>query len=252
MGWFNFLTKSKKYNVTLSSVAKEFGMSQSFITELLVNAGYNTFLMPFTRLNNDHLEIILSAYVNSVKSYYRESSKNFTKFDLQKQEELRRYFKQFIHKGFFSSEFTIVINHEIQLASNGRIFNQNLDSGLIRDFFFETIDRIEFRERMRENAYYDFNEEFQILVSNIRPSFVHHELKWRLNIKHTFNDIKSRIFTITITGHYYIFTAEEDLFAAFLTSLDRCFSAVKKALGEALKFNNSNFNPQWKKIYLPL
>lgn len=82
---------------------------------------------------------------------------------------------------------------------------------------------------------------------------IHREITWRtVQIKPTYTDIKSRIFTTIISGHYYIFSAEEDSDTALLSSITRCFSAVQKTLGEAFKNINLKSAPEWKIILNPL
>lgn len=264
MSWLNFNKKNKKHNVLLADVTKEFGMTQNYIINILSMAGYSVFNIPSFRLNNSHLEIISSAYVNSVKSLYKESSKNFMKFDRIKQMELKRFFNHFINRSFFSTNNINEITDEILLSGNEKIFSENLNPELIRSYFFSIIEEIELREaintlRLDSNLDLDFDFDFLNFTTNTpvttitsKPKFIHYELKWRLKAKHAFNDIKSRFFTTIITGHYYIFNSEEDSITVFLTSIKRCFSTVKITLGEVLKQNNSNFNQSWTKIYKPL
>jgi hypothetical protein len=257
MSWFSFNTKEREYNISIRSIAKEFGISISVIHNLLRDAGYNPLLLEFTMLNNKHLEVILLAYTHSIKSLYKEASNNYSKYTLKEQEELRDFFGKFIRKSFFMPEVEIRINDRILPARNGKIYKSDLDNELISEYFFKRIKHLEIEQEIASyqfDSYLDLHDLYAsaVTVDLARPSFIYRQLKWRTKVKHTFTDIKSRIFTTIITGHYYIFSAEEDSYAALLPSITRCFSAVQQTLGEALNINNSKFTPKWKITYIPL
>lgn len=257
MSWFSFNSKEREYNISIRSIAKEFGISISVIQTLLRDAGYNPLLLEFTRLNNKHLEVILLAYAQSIKSLYKEASNNYIKYTLKEQEELRDFFRKFVRKSFFLPEVEIRINDRILPAKNGKIYKSDLDNDLISEYFFKRIKHLEIEQEIASyqfDPYLDIHDLFTsgVTLDLARPSFINHQLKWRTKIKHTFTDIKSRIFTTIITGHYYIFSAEEDSATALLPSITRCFSAVKQTLGEALNNINSNISPKWKITYMPL
>ena len=257
MGWFSFNSKEREYNISISAIAKEFGISRGVINALMKEAGYNPGQFIFTNLAKRHLEIILLAYVHSIKSLYKESSKNFSNYSLKEQEELKVFFGKFIRKTFFLPEVEIRINDRILPASNGKIFKSDLDNDLIRDYFFKRIEQLEIEQEFLSYNLGDFDGfDLSDLVNSLhytpRPSFIYRQMNWTIKIKHTFTYIKSRIFTITLTGHYYIFSAEEDSAAALIPSITRCFSAVKLTPGEALNINISKLTPTWKPVYMPL
>ena len=265
MSWFSFNSKEREYNVSLRSIAKEFGVSISVIHNLLRDAGYNPLLLEFTRLNNKHLEVVLLAYAHSIKSLYKEASNNYNKYTLKEQEELRGFFGKFIRKSIFLPEVEIRINDRILPAKNGKIYKSDLDNELISDYFFKRIKQLEIEQEIAsyqiniddlQNVYIFAGDLLEYVQSNSHkvetPFFIDLKLRWRVRIRAVFTNIKSRIFAIFITGHYYIFSAEEDSATAFLTSITRCFSAVEKVLGEALKKINLKRTPTWKIIYNPL
>lgn len=257
MSWFSFNSKEREYTISISDITKEFGIHRSVINTLLQDAGYNPSQFIFTNLAQKHLEIILLAYVHSIKSLYKEASKNFGTYSLKEQEELRDFFGRFVRKSFFMPEVVLQINDRILLAKNGKIFKSDLDNDLIRDYFFKRIRQLEI-EREFLSYHMDDLEAFNLhssvdLRPNLpRPSFIYRLLKWNTKVKHTFTDIKSRIFTTTITGHYYIFSADEDSATALIPSIKRCFSAVGQTLGEALKNINLKSTPSWKITLDPL
>lgn len=224
MSWFGFYSKEKEYNVSINSIAKEFGLSISVINALLKDAGYNPRLLQFSKLQNKHLEVILLAYAHSIKSLYKEASNNYSKYTLKEQEELRNFFGKFIRKSIFSPEIAIRINDRILPAKNGKIYKSDLDNDLICDYFFKRIRQLEIEQEIESfhfETYVDLEEFYErfLTVDVPRPSFIYRMLKWRTKVKQTFTDIKSRIFTTIITGHYYIFSAEEDAAIALLPSL---------------------------------
>ena len=159
------------------------------------------------------------------------------------------FYSKFLRRSIFSYDFKLELSAN-DFAEPKGIFKENLDSALIRDYFFERIKEIEFYESMGEFPF-DGYHNIHVLNSIQHPPLIHRELKWRVNLKHSFRDIKSRITTIIITGHYYIFSSEEDLFTTFLTSIKRCFSTVNNTLGEALNnlFQNYTHHVQYTKPY---
>lgn len=232
MSWFSFNSKEKEYSISLNTIAKEFGLSVSSIQLLLIDAGYNPRLLHFSKLQNKHLEVILLAYVHSIKSLYKEASNNYSKYTLKEQEELRTFFGKFIRKSILSPEIEIRINDRIFPAKNGKIYKSDLDNDLICDYFFKRIEHLEAEQGLERyhletrieaflGIYRDIDEIYKSSLSGDvpRPSFIYQMLKWRTKVKQTFTDIKSRIFTTIITGHYYIFSAEEDSAIALLPSL---------------------------------
>jgi hypothetical protein len=245
MGLLNFFSSAKQYTVSIGSVSKRFGFSRAYLINLLASSGYNMNDMLFGTLNRDQLEIILGAYTNSVKTLYKNHSKNFQSYDKLKQESLKNFFQQFIRRSLFSSAVTIHINGEAVLSN--RFLNEELDVELIRKYFYSIIQEIEFEE-LYGTDYIEWSSSISECVNASSPKYdwIHRELKWKIIINHSFNNIKSRIFSTIVTGHYYIFSSEEDYFTAFLTSFKRCFSAVIFTLGEVLKNNHSNFDPLWK------
>lgn len=251
MSWFKFTSVEKKYNISINTIAKDLGVNTAFINNLLSNAGYNPLQLSFSKLTDKHLEIILLAYASSLKSYYKKASKDFNKYDLNGQNQLREFFAKFIRKRFFSSYFVLTNSNEFSECIDGRIFKSDLDNDLIRDYFFNRIKQLEsFNYR---SDYFHESDLGSINSGNSRPpAFIYREMKLRIHINHTFNDIKSRLFTTVITGHYYIFSSEEDSLTALLTSIKRCFLAVVFSLREALKFNNSKLTPNYGTKYTSL
>lgn len=257
MNWFSFNSREREYSISITAIAKEFGISRTVIYALLSDAGYHHAQFTFSKLTHKHLEIILLAYAHSIKSLYSNASKNFGSYELREQEELRDFFGKFVRKSFFKPEVVIQINDRILPASNGKIFKSDLDNDLIRDYFFKRIVLLEMEQEIASyqfDKFSDYNFSLKDLIADHpRPSaFIYRQLKIRVRVKHTFTDIKSRIFTTVITGLYYVFSAEEDSVTALLSSIKRCFSAVQQTLGEALNINNSKFTPKWKIKYIPL
>jgi hypothetical protein len=248
MAWFTFNSNERLYSVTIQSVSKKFGLSQATIVELLANAGYNLF-MPFARLSKEHLDVILLAYAQALRSHYKSSIRNFHNFDEVKKREVIEFYKKFIRRSLFD-QLSMDFDEGIGIDKEIAFLRTNLDKQLIREYFFDTIRQMELDELMRE-FHIDYNHDAVIVESSISTPRIHHELRWKISKKHVFSDIKSRISTIIFAGHYYIFTAEEDSITAFLTSLKRCFSAVENTLGEALNYTISKLNSPCTK-YKPL
>lgn len=262
MGWFNFNSKDRVYNVTIRDLVKEFNIDISIVRALLKDAGYNLGQLASYNLKQEHLEVILLAYTQSVKTLYKESCKNFSIYSPEQQQELRAFFGKFVRKNFFIPEMVLQINDRMLPAANGKIFKSDLKLELIRDDFFNRIKNIEIEKEIAsyqiefhtlKDIYLFAEDLYEYIHSNKTkngaPSFINHKLKWRVTVKPVFDNIKERIFSVIVTGHYHIFSTDEDANTAMLPTIKRGFSAVKQSLGEALKNNNFNSNPSWKIKY---
>jgi hypothetical protein len=233
----------KQSSISIEQISLHFGLNQSMIIEMLQKAGYE--YSPFDGLTRNHLEIISHSYVHSIKSAYKQIGKTIGKYDEDRQEMYRKFFINFIDQR--SSTSIVQMFGSFVPMYNDNVFGHKLDADLIRSHFFQTLHYIEY-------GHYDFYDgpySYEPVSKEERNinSQIHKQLRWRLQRNQSFRDFKSNIFTIIITGHYYIFSDEEDLFTTVSTSFNRCFSAVKITLGEALNLINSKLNPQCKITY---
>ena len=235
MGLLDFFWQ-KKYSVTLSSVSKKLKISEDSIISILRVAGFEVFNMPFILLNEKHLEILSKAYVDAVKRFYTSSSKNFFSLNKHEQFEMKNFFLNFVAiDSRYNSYSTNSISNEI--------FKSKLDSNLIKDFFYSLIDEIEFEE-----GFYDpFFSKSKSVGHAVNDVFVKIFYKIKLKTKSTFNNIKSKLFSIILNCHYYIFSDDEN--HSIRDSLKSCFSWVINISREALKnINYLKFQIEWKKL----
>ncbi|WP_291134433.1 hypothetical protein [Flavobacterium sp. UBA7663] len=233
MGLFDFFRKSKKHNVALHSVAKKLKISEESIVAILKEAGFEIYNFPYTFLNEKHLEILSQKYVEAIKSFYSSSSKNFYDLNNYQQIEVKKFFTKFIR-------YNLSFNTCNQELIDDNFFKSKLDSELIKDFFYRLIDEIEF-EAIHGNIYHTDS------ISIEGKEFTKFLYKIKLKTKSTFNNIKSKLFSILTTCHYYIFSDDEDHIAK--AKLELCFSAMRDLSGEALKnINYLKFRIKWKKL----
>lgn len=223
MGLFDFFWK-KKYNLTLFSVSKKLKMPQESIISILREAGFEAFNIPMFILNEKHLEILSKAYVNAVKKFYTATNKNFFLLTTHEQLEMKNFFSNFI-------DFELKYSSYSGDAVNNGIFKSRLDSNLIKDFFFSLMDEIEFEEEF----YGTYSGSISV-GHKVNEVFVRIFYKIKLKTKSTFNNIKSKLFSITISCQYYIFTDDENHSNG--ESTRSCFSWVTAISREALKNNN--------------
>lgn len=239
MNLFRFNSTERVYNVTISDIVKEFSIDVSVVRTLLKNAGYNPGQLAISNLKQEHLEVIFLAYANSVKSLYKESCKNFTSYTPEQQKELREFFGKFVRKNFFIPDLVFQINDKILPETNGKIFKSDLKLELIRDDFFKRIKHLEIEKEIASyqiefdtlKDIYLFAEDLYEYIHTRRvkertPSFINYKLKWRVSVKPVFDNIKERIFSVIITGHYHTFSIDEDADAALLPPTAKGFSAV--------------------------
>lgn len=233
MGLFDLFIKSRKHNVALSSVAKKLKISEESIVAILREAGFDIYNFPHTFLNEKHLEILSQKYVEAIKNFYTSSSKNFYDLNTFEKLELKKFFAKFIRYDFFLGSY----NQEL---IDSKVFKSKLDSELIKDFFYSLIEEIEF-EAIHGNIYYTN------IISVAGKEFTKFLYKVKLKTKSTFNNIKSKLFSILTTCRYYIFTDDEDHTAK--AKLELCFSAVRNLSGEALKnINYLKFHIKWTEL----
>jgi hypothetical protein len=233
MGLFDVFRKSRKYNVALHSVAKKLKISDESIVAILKDAGFEIYNFPQTLLNEKHLEILSQKYVDAIKRFYNTSSKSYYDLTFDEQLEVKRFFQKFIRNDYFFERFN-------QDLPDSNFFKSKLDSELIKDFFYRLIYEVEF-ESAHGNVYYIDSVTFEC------KEFTKFLYKVKLKIKSTFNNIKSKLFSILTSCHYYIFTDDEDHIAK--AKLELCFSAVRNLSGEALKYiNYLKFHIKWKEL----
>lgn len=215
--------------VTLFAVAKIFGIIEEDIVNLLRNAGYDVHNIPFTKLNDGHLEVLSKAYVKAVKSYYNSTSKNLKNLSKDDIEDSRIFFSRFIKRSMF---------FYFEADPKDQVFKKKLDDHLIIDFFFELIDKIEFRESITGvNNLFDHN--FSEDVFNR----VRYRIKIDVKSKFILKDLRSSIHSILVCFHYYIFSDDED--NTIEASNRTRFSGKDFFAGEALKlFKFLKFSPK--------
>lgn len=235
MGLLDFFWQ-KKYSVTLSSVSKKLKISEDSIVSILRDAGFEVFNMPYVLLNEKHLEILSKGYVDAVKRFYTNSSKNFFSLNKHEQFEIKNFFLNFIA---IDSRYNYYSTNSI----NNEIFKSRLDSNLIKDFFYNLIDEIEFEEAF----YGPFFSKSRSVGHAVNDVFIKIFYKIKLKTKSTFNNIKSKLFSIILNCHYYIFSDDEN--HSIRDSLKSCFSWVINISREALNnINYLKFQIEWKKL----
>lgn len=223
--------------VTLLAVAKILGIVEQDIVTLLRNAGYDVHNIPFTKLNDGHLEVLSKAYVKGVKSYYNATSKNLKNLSKDEIEDSRNFFSRFIKRSMF---------FYFDADPKDQVFKKKLDDHLIIDFFFELIEKIELRESiLGVNRLFDHNF----------PEDVFNRVRYRIKIdvksKFILKDIRSSIHSILVCFHYYIFSDDEDNTIEARNCLR--FSGKDFFAGEALKLVEFlKFSPKWKTTILSI
>ncbi|WP_072993986.1 hypothetical protein [Flavobacterium segetis] len=233
MGLFEFFRKGKKHNVALHSVAKKLKISEESIVNILKDSGFDIYNFPHTILNEKHLEVLSQKYVEAIKNFHNTSSKNLYNLSNFDRLEVQKFFSRFIRYDYFTESYN-------EGLFDNKVFKSKLDSGLIKDFFYLLIDEIEF-EAIHGNIFY--TNGFSIECKE----FTKFLYRVKLKTKSTFNNIKSRLFSILTTCQYYIFTDDEDHIAK--ANFELCFSAVRDLSGEALKnINYLKFNVKWKEL----
>lgn len=65
--------------VSLTAVSKRLGIPENIIIALLNEAGYDVKHHPFTKLGDEHLQVLSQAYLKAVKSHYNVVIKNLNK-----------------------------------------------------------------------------------------------------------------------------------------------------------------------------
>lgn len=230
-------------NISLFRIAQKLGLSEEDILTLLEDAGFDTKNSSLAFLNEHHLEVLSRSYIKSIKSYYSKVSKNHYELDFEEQNNLKLFFSKFIQEeinfSFLKFSFTqgYEINHKSPLD---RVFVEKLDDNLIKNFFHELIFQHECNE---------YSENLLGFVDILYVEKIFHKIKHRFKIKlnsqYEFSDIRSRLYSILICCHYYIFSDDEDHIGK--ATPKESLSDLKHKIGEALnEIIYLKFSPQWK------
>jgi transcriptional regulator with XRE-family HTH domain len=237
MELFNIPFIDDHYNVTLKDVAKKLGVSRSSIVEILKENGLEAINFPDFLLDYNHLEALSEKYVESVKSLQNRFSKKYFFYNLNEREQIQKFLLKFIN--------TEQISENLFFDEN--IIKSKLDKKLIKEFFFNLIDEIRLEVSLGKLSIQikDDYKKFRILIPKIK-----------IKIKRSFSNNNSNIFFLTITGHYYIFTDEEEQIVEKKFTKD--FSTIKHICRGALSnihhlmfINNGKYkstNRKYKKL----
>ncbi|CAL65876.1 hypothetical protein [Christiangramia forsetii] len=204
--------------VSLLGISTILGIEQEGVINLLRNAGFDIYNIPFTKLNDAHLGVLSKAYVKAVKSYYSRTSKNLKYLSQDEIEDSRIFFSKFIKRSTF---------FYFDPDPKDQVFKKKLDERLIIDFFFELIDKIELRESISElNNLVDYNFTDDVF------SRIRYRIKIDVKLKYILKDLRSSIHSILVCFHYHIFSDDED---NTIEANRSRFSGKDFFTGEALK-----------------
>lgn len=185
-------------NIKLLELSKKIGIPKQAIIQILEATG---FVVPNNKmdfmLTSSQIDVIASAYINSVKRFHKKSASSFKGLSLRRVFHLKRYFSNFISS--------------TQYLSTEEVFKTKLDDNLIRSFFMQII-------------YYNSNNR---VVNN----YIHSKLTFPVSKSQ--NDQRKLIFKIVISRSNHIYPEEEEEHKG-LAKIDTCFSFVLNMYREAI------------------
>lgn len=168
------LSSIESARVQLIKLAFKLGVAPEAIASILRDAGYKVGrkLSRFY-LDENQLQIVKAAYIDSVHDLFSRFKKNHQKFSKNKSEIHFRFFRQFIGEDNLEN-----------------ISEVNLDSGKIEDFFLSLVN----------------STHFFFFVRNSKKAII----RLKLRIVKTFNEIRRMIIATFIKYHFYNFSIDEE------------------------------------------
>ena len=220
--------------IYLHDLSRRLGISSENIIELLEGYGFEISDFPANYLNSEHLDVILKAYVNSVKSLYKSHSKNYKNGKLNDENGWRNFFSKFIRPEFSFSLLSIEDTLEM-------VFREKLDDELIVDYFWTVLSTSRLSDY--NIVYTDDVEKHKSIYNKYR-----YKIKLLVRRNSIIKDFRSQIKSILISSHYYIFSSEDE--DSNESTNSKYFSRINSFTREALNFiNNLKFHKKWKITY---
>ncbi|WP_417559076.1 MULTISPECIES: hypothetical protein [Flavobacteriaceae] len=222
--------------IYLHDLSRRLGVPSETIIQLLEGYGFNIDTLPTNYLNSEHLDIILKAYVNSVKSAYKNQSKSFKNGQLNDEGGWRNFFSKFIRPEFSFSQMSF--EDTIKM-----VFREKLDDDLIIDYFWTVLST----SRLSN---YNIAYGEVVDVENHKSIYSKYRYKIKLLVRKNsqIKDFRSQIKSILISSHYYIFSSEDE--DSNESTSHQYFSRINNLIREALNFiNNLKFHKKWIIIY---
>ncbi len=232
------INKPMKFAINLHLVSRKLGIPAHTLVEVLQDAGFRIFNLPTTILTEKHLLILANAYADSVVSYYNSSLKNYHTLNEVEQGNLRRFFARFLHDSFFCS----ITSYEESLD---KVFTQKLDTGLIKDFFFNLMQQIAISQSRSRSFFIDSDASIDSSSAYKSLKKISHRLKLKIKVKNINNsDFRIKLHSILICSHYHIFSDDENHKGEALPKIS--FSDLFTYFEEALKcIHNLKQSKKW-------
>jgi hypothetical protein len=202
--------------IYLHDLSKRLGFSSDNIIELLQDYGFKISKSPTNYLEAEHLDIILKAYVVSVKSIYKSHSKSYKNGKLNEECGWRKFFSNFLRSEFRFSN----LSNEDTLEM---VFRVKLDDELIADYFWTVLGT----SRLSDYNHLHENESVQ--------NKYRYKIKLLVRRNSTIKDFRSQIKLILISSHYYIFSSEDEDSNGSINKY--YFSRIINLTREALNFS---------------
>lgn len=218
--------------IYLHDLSRRLGISSENIIELLEGYGFEISDFSTNYLNSEHLDVILKAYVNSLKALYKSHSKSYKNGKLNDENGWRNFFSKFIRPEFSFS----LLSFEDTLEM---VFREKLDDILIEDYFWTVLDT---SRLIDYNIVYTEAED----VEKYKSIYNKYRYKLKLSVRRNskIKDFRSQIKSILISSHYYIFSSEDE--DSNESTISKYFSRIDIYTREALNFiNNLKFHKKW-------
>jgi hypothetical protein len=218
--------------IYLHDLSRRLGITRETIIQLLEGYGYNIDNLPTNYLSSEHLDVILKAYTNSVKSTYKSHSKSFKSGQLNDESGWRNFFSKFIRPEFSFTQMSF--DDTLKM-----VFREKLDDELIIDYFWTVLGT----SRLSN---YNIASGEVVEVENHKSVYNKYRYKIKLLVRKnsTIKDFRAQIKSILISSHYYIFSSEDE--DSNESTNYKYFSRINNLTREALNFiNNLKFHKKW-------
>ena len=232
----SFYRPNKVKGIYLHDLSRRLGIPRENIIQLLEGYGFKIDDLPTNYLNSEQLDVILKAYVDSVKSTYKNLSKSFKSGKITDESGWRNFFSKFIRPEFSFEKMSFDNTLET-------VFREKLDDSLIVDYFWTVLGT----SRLSN---YNFANGEVVDVENHKSIYNKYRYKIKLSVKNNskIKDFRSQIKSILISSHYYIFSSEDE--DSNESTNSKYFSRINNFTREALNFiNNLKFHKKWKITY---
>tara|TARA_R110002033_G_scaffold148851_1_gene185955 strand:+ start:880 stop:1611 length:732 start_codon:yes stop_codon:yes gene_type:complete len=232
----SFNRPNRVKGIYLHDLSRRLGVPSENIIQLLEGYGFDIDDLPTNYLNSEQLDVILKAYVDSIKSTYKNLSKSFKNGKLNDESGWRNFFSKFIRPEFSFEKMSFDDTLET-------VFREKLDDSLIEDYFWTVLGT------SRLSNYNLANGEV-VDVENHKSIYNKYRYKIKLSVKNNskIKDFRSQIKSILISSHYYIFSSEDEDSTESTNS--KYFSRINNFAREALNFiNNLKFHKKWITTY---